>query len=129
MIKEMDKDNINDADIRSFFHANRPMTSDPDAFDLEFAARCRALAGIREYHAREMRRCRRISILTLTAGIILGVAVTLLLIFKPQTVLSSGTGILALTTALLAGGGRQLALLAIAAAAMLYGLRGTLAER
>ena len=76
-----------------------------------------------------MRRCRRISILTLTAGIILGVAATLLLIFKPQTALCSGTGILALTTALLAGGGRQLALLAIAAAAMLYGLRGTLAER
>ena len=101
----MYKDNINDADIRSFFHANRPMTSDPDAFDLEFAARCRALAEIREYHALEMRRCRRISILTLTAGIILGVAVTLLLIFKPQTVLSSGTGILALTTTLLAGGG------------------------
>ena len=126
----MNKDSkITDEEIRKFFHENRPVPSDPDEFNRKFAARCRATASLREYHASEMSRCRRNYVLILIIGIFLDNVINQLIVLKPQPAMFSSSGMLAVALSLLTEGDKALLILSIAAAGMLYGLRNTLAER
>ena len=70
-------------EIREFFQQTAPKPADPTAFKLELNARLAAVEQIKAYHDREVRRLRRIRRLTFAAGLLIGGAVTTVLILYP----------------------------------------------
>ena len=70
-------------EIRKLLHETAPQPSDPTAFRLELNARLAAVEQIKTYRDREYFRIRRLLRFVFAAGILAGVAVTLLVILHP----------------------------------------------
>ncbi|MBR5723872.1 MAG: hypothetical protein IKX62_00680 [Bacteroidales bacterium] len=70
-------------EIRTLLHEAAPQPSDPAAFRLELNARLSAVEQIKTYRDREYRRSRRTMCIVFVAGILLGVALTVLFLFHP----------------------------------------------
>lgn len=70
-------------EIRTLFHEAAPQPSAPTAFRLELNARLSAVEQIKTYRDREYRRSRRTMCYVFIAGILLGVALTVLVLLHP----------------------------------------------
>lgn len=70
-------------EIRTLFHEAAPQPSAPTAFRLELNARLSAVEQIKTYRDREYRRSRRTMCYVFIAGILLGVALTALVLLHP----------------------------------------------
>ena len=111
---------IDDDSLRRFFQDNRPSVSDDTTFLVGLSARMDAMESIREIHENEIRRCRRHSVIALVAGIVIGIAAVLLLMFGTDL----HVPLLTFQTNLLKGLDMDAPGLAIiaSAAALIYGL-------
>lgn len=70
-------------EIRKLLHETAPQVSDPTAFRLELNARLAAVEQIKTYRDRAYLRTRRLLHIVFAAGLLVGAAVTLLVILHP----------------------------------------------
>lgn len=70
-------------EIKEFFHAAAPRPGDPTAFGLELNARLAAAERIKQFHDRESKRLRRLTLGLFAAGLLLGGALAALFILRP----------------------------------------------
>lgn len=71
-------------EIKNFFSATAPQPSNETAFQLELNARLAAVEQIRQFHDREVISIRRIALTSLIIGLVLGVAVTVVVLLQPD---------------------------------------------
>ena len=70
-------------DIEQYLRENAPETPDEGQFMIETNARLNAVEGIKKTVDGEHRHWRRVLLITLVAGLVLGCLLTLLVIFHP----------------------------------------------
>lgn len=95
--------NMKDEEIRSFFHQNKPQTKGENEFLSGLSAKMDTAAEIKRMHEATVRRYRRISAVTLVAGLIIGGLVSVLLILAPAGTPDIGTSAIAAASSVIAG--------------------------
>lgn len=94
---------MKDEDIRSFFHQNRPQTASSGEFLSGLSARMDAAAEIKRMHDATVRRYRRISAVTLVAGLAAGILVSTFLLLTPAGTPDIGITAIAAASSEIAG--------------------------
>ena len=74
---------MNETEIKDFFKANRPQTSDEGTFIAGLSARMDAATEIKRLHDEAIRRYRLTALITLIAGIVIGGLVIALILLHP----------------------------------------------
>ena len=76
-------------DLEQFLRDNKPETPDEGQFMIEMNARLNQVEGIKQTVDGETRRWRKVLIITLVAGLVLGCLLTLLVVFFPVEALQA----------------------------------------
>ena len=113
---------MNETQIKDFFKANRPQTSDEGTFLTGLSARMDAAAEIKRLHDEAIRRYRRIALITLIAGITIGGLVIALILLHSVSAPQLRTELFARILAF-AAEWKYVIFLLIASAAILLGLK------
>ena len=113
---------MNDSEIKDFFKANRPQTSDEGTFLAGLSARMDAAAEIKRLHDEAIRRYRLIALVTLIAGIVIGGLVIALVLLHPVSAPQLRSDLIARILAF-ATEWKYLIFLLVASAAIVFGLK------
>ena len=113
---------MNETQIKDFFKANRPQTSDEGTFLTGLSARMEAAAEIKRLHDEAIRRYRLIALITLIAGLAIGGLVIALVLLHPISAPQLRTELFARILAF-AAEWKYVIFLLIASAAIVLGLK------
>ena len=113
---------MNETQIKDFFKANRPQTSDEGTFLAGLSARMDAAAEIKRLHDEAIRRYRLTALITLIAGIVIGGLVIALVLLHPVSAPQLRTELFARILAF-AAEWKYVIFLLIASAAIVLGLK------
>ena len=113
---------MNETQIKEFFKANRPQTSDEGTFLAGLSARMDAAAEIKRLHDEAIRRYRLTSLITLIAGLAIGGLVIALILLHPVSAPQLRTELFTRILAF-AAEWKYVGFLLIASAAIVLGLK------
>ena len=113
---------MNETQIKDFFKANRPQTSDEGTFLAGLSARMDAAAEIKRLHDEAIRRYRLIALITLIAGLFIGGLVISLILLHPVSAPQLRSELFARILAF-AAEWKYVIFLLIASAAIVFGLK------
>ena len=85
---------MNDSEIREFFHANRPAPLKREEFMAQLEQRILLANEIKREHDKQIAFYRRVSLITLIAGLLIGAGITVLTLLRPVSLLQFNTAIL-----------------------------------
>lgn len=74
---------MNDSEIREFFHANRPAPLKREEFMAQLEQRILLANEIKREHDKQIAFYRRVSLITLIAGLLIGAGITVLTLLRP----------------------------------------------
>lgn len=74
---------MNDSEIREFFHANRPTPLKREEFMAQLEQRILLANEIKREHDKQIAFYRRMSLITLIAGLLIGAGITVLTLLRP----------------------------------------------
>ena len=85
---------MNDSEIREFFHANRPAPLRREEFMAQLEQRILLANEIKREHDKQIAFYRRVSLITLIAGLLIGAGITVLTLLRPVSLPQFNTAIL-----------------------------------
>ena len=85
---------MNDSEIREFFHANRPAPLRREEFMAQLEQRILLANEIKREHDKQIAFYRRLSLITLIAGLLIGAGITVLTLLRPVSLPQFNTAIL-----------------------------------
>jgi len=71
---------LNDDQLKNFFHQNRPIVSSADEFMASLSAKMHAMSEIKSLHEKQLRHSRNQALLFLCIGVSAGVALTVFIL-------------------------------------------------
>ncbi len=85
---------MNDSEIREFFHANRPAPLKREEFMAQLEQRILLANEIKHEHDKQIAFYRRMSLITLIAGLLIGAGITVLTLLRPVSLPQFNTAIM-----------------------------------
>lgn len=85
---------MNDSEIREFFHANRPAPLKREEFMAQLEQRILLANEIKREHDKQIAFYRRVSLITLIAGLLIGAGITVLTLLRPVSLPQFNTAIM-----------------------------------